>query len=261
MRRLISRRPTAAMGIAFLALFVALSGVAVGHAPGIPGSNRVHSSDIHNGQVRSADLRNNDVRTRDIRNNDVRGGDVRNNTLTGADILESSLGTVPSAVTANTANFANTANTANTASNANLANRATSAANVDTLRPGSPSFLAEGETETLLTRGPITIDHQCLDADNDNVGESTLRFTTTEGAAAPGQISSALLFQNSGVLFIPGTPGFLGAGEGMLGIPIIVTGVEHDPQFHILYQLEGEGFAVFNAPVGTECAATLTAIE
>jgi hypothetical protein len=115
MRRLINRRPTPAMAVAFLALFAALSGLAVA-GPSIPGSGRVHSSDIHNNQVRSRDLRNNDVRTQDIRNGTVTGTDVADNSLTGADILESSLGTVPSATSANTAN---TANTATNAGNAN----------------------------------------------------------------------------------------------------------------------------------------------
>jgi len=116
MHRFLKRRPTPAMAVAFTALFVALSGLAVA-GPSLPGIGTVHSNDIHNGQVRSADIRNNTVRGVDVRRGTLRGSDVRDDSLTGADILESSLGTVPSASSASTANTANgvAANGVNTA--------------------------------------------------------------------------------------------------------------------------------------------------
>ena len=105
-------RLTYANLMATVAMFIALGGGAYAAATG-----SIDSRELKNNNVRSTDLRNNDVRTRDLRNNDVRGGDVRNSTLTGgdvandgltgSDVLESSLGQVPSATSANSANTAN----------------------------------------------------------------------------------------------------------------------------------------------------------
>src|SRR5215211_1023102 len=79
MRRIFrGRRPSAALVISVIALFVAIGGV----AGALPGHNSVRSDDIKNGQVKSPDLKNNDVK--------------------GIDVRESSLGTVPKANTANT---------------------------------------------------------------------------------------------------------------------------------------------------------------
>jgi hypothetical protein len=107
------RRPSPALVIAFIALFVSLSGVSYGVATGF-----IDSREIRNNTVKSTDVRNNTLRTRDIRNNEVRGFDVRNssiqgrdvafNTLTGADISEASLGKVPTATQADSAAAATT---------------------------------------------------------------------------------------------------------------------------------------------------------
>ncbi len=109
------RRPSPAMVIALIALFVSLSGVSYGVATGF-----IDSREIKNNQVRSIDIRNNEVRTRDLRNNQVRGIDIRNssvqgrdialNTVTGNDVNESTLGKVPSAGSADTAGSAGSAN-------------------------------------------------------------------------------------------------------------------------------------------------------
>jgi hypothetical protein len=111
------RRPSPALVISLIALFVSLSGVSYGVATGF-----IDSREIKNNQVRSVDLRNNDVRTRDLRNNEVRGRDIRNstirgtdvglNSLTGDDINESRLGKVASAAAADSATSAQTAQTA-----------------------------------------------------------------------------------------------------------------------------------------------------
>jgi hypothetical protein len=91
-------RPSGALIVACIALFVALGGV--GYAAATIGS-----AQIKNNSVRSKDIRNNDVLGNDIRNNDVRGRDVRNDTLTGADVLEATLAKVPSASTADSASI------------------------------------------------------------------------------------------------------------------------------------------------------------
>ena len=102
MKSILSRRPSPALVISCIALFVSLGGVSYGVATGF-----IDSREIKNNQVRSSDLRNNTIRTFDIRNNEVRGFDIRNssvqgrdvalNTLTGADVSEQDLGKVPSA--------------------------------------------------------------------------------------------------------------------------------------------------------------------
>lgn len=123
MKSILRRRPSPALVIAMIALFVSLSGVAYGVATG-----SIDTREIKNNDVRSRDLRNNDIRTKDLRNNEVRGLDLRNstvqgrdvalNTLTGDDVNESRLGKVPSATTADTATSANSAATALTAGTA-----------------------------------------------------------------------------------------------------------------------------------------------
>jgi hypothetical protein len=107
-KSILRRRPSPALVIACIALFVSLGGVSYGVATGF-----IDSREIKNNQVRSSDLRNNSIRTFDIRNNEVRGFDIRNssvqgrdvalNTLTGADISEQDLEKVPSATAADTA--------------------------------------------------------------------------------------------------------------------------------------------------------------
>jgi len=113
-KSILRRRPSPALVIACIALFVSLGGVSYGVATGF-----IDSREIKNNTIRSKDVRNNTLRTFDIRNNEIRGFDVRNssiqgrdvafNTLTGDDVAEDSLGEVPSAATAATATSATTA--------------------------------------------------------------------------------------------------------------------------------------------------------
>jgi hypothetical protein len=110
-KSLLHRRPSPAMLVALVALFVSLSGVSYGVATGF-----IDSREIKNNEVRSVDLRNNEVRTKDLRNNEVRGIDIRNstvqgrdiglNTVTGDDVREDTLQKVPSALLADSATSA-----------------------------------------------------------------------------------------------------------------------------------------------------------
>ena len=105
MKSNLGRRPSPALVVSCIALFLSLGGVSYGLATG-----SIDSREIKNNAIRSKDVRNNTMRTFDIRNNEVRGFDIRNstiqgrdvalNTLTGADISEKDLGQVPSAATA-----------------------------------------------------------------------------------------------------------------------------------------------------------------
>jgi hypothetical protein len=123
MSRIASRRPSASLIIACLALFVALGGV--GYAAATIGS---------------AAIVDNSIRSKDVRNNDLRGKDVRGDTLKGTDIDESSLGKVPSAAAADSAG------TAAHATNADNATNAAHAANADTVGGIAPGALTIGRS-------------------------------------------------------------------------------------------------------------------
>jgi hypothetical protein len=165
-KSILGRRPSPALVISCIALFLSLGGVSYGLATG-----SIDSREVKNNSLTSADLRNNTIRTFDIRNNSVRGFDVRNstiqgrdvalNTLTGADISEKDLAQVPSAV------------------------KADSAKAVDALRAIAPTSLAEGAPPaTLLTQGPLTLTATC-----EEVGGNTharLFVQTTEADSAAG---------------------------------------------------------------------------
>ena len=98
MKRLLAHRPSPALVVACVALFVSLSGVSYGLATGI-----IDTREIRNNTIRTQDLRNNDIRAIDVRNSTLRGRDVALNTLTGSDIAESKLKQVPSAASADNA--------------------------------------------------------------------------------------------------------------------------------------------------------------
>src|SRR5215210_827122 len=113
-KSMLRHRPSPAMIVSMIALFVALGGVSYGFATG-----SIDSREIKNNEIRSIDIRNNEIRTRDIRNNEVRGIDIRNstvqgrdialNTITGLQVKEDTLQKVPSALLADSATTAGSA--------------------------------------------------------------------------------------------------------------------------------------------------------
>lgn len=177
MNRLKSFKPSPAMAVAFVALLAALSGTAIA----LPGKNTVDSGDLRRGAVKNPDLARNAVtgaKTRnsslsgpDIRNGGVGSADIANDALTGTDINESSLGAVPSATSAN---------------------RAAGAANVDSLTIGKLVKAEIGQTQTVLTKGPLTIQVVCSDPDTDTNPDLTIRFKTTQDDSAVGLLTSAV---------------------------------------------------------------------
>ena len=151
MQRFIPRRPSGAMLVAFVALFVAMGG----SATALKGRNGVKKDDIVRGAVGTSEAANNSLRTQDVRNRTLRDRDMRRNSLTGTSIRESSLGTVPGATNATNAQNANNAN------NANNAGRAGSSAETDRL--GRYGLLKQeaGTRATVAVRGPFTITSVC----------------------------------------------------------------------------------------------------
>jgi hypothetical protein len=174
-KSILRRRPSPALVISMVALFVSLSGVSYGVATGF-----IDSREIKNNEIRSIDIRNNEVRTRDLRNNEVRGIDIRNstvqgrdialNTVTGEDVKEDTLQKVPSALLADSAT---------------LATNATSADGVKTLKIIPVTTLAEGaQPVTLATHGPLTLSGRC--DPNGAATEAKLAVSTTENNSAAG---------------------------------------------------------------------------
>jgi hypothetical protein len=172
---ILRRRPSPALVISMIALFVSLSGVSYGVATGF-----IDSREIKNNEIRSLDIRNNEVRTRDLRNNEVRGIDIRNstvqgrdvalNTLTGDDVKEDTLGKVPSATAADTATSA------------------TTAGGVGTLKIIPRTTLAEGASPvTLATHGPLTLTGRC--DPNAAATEAKLAVSTSEDSSAAGGLT------------------------------------------------------------------------
>ena len=153
MKWLLPRRPSPAMIIALIALFVSLSGVSYGVATGFIDSreiknNEVRSLDIRNNQVRSIDLRNNEVRGRDIRNSTVQSRDIAINGVTGDDVKEDTLAKVPSALLADSATKADSATSADSVDGVSMQRIAYSGAQ------GSPK-------QTILALGGLTLTAEC----------------------------------------------------------------------------------------------------
>jgi len=70
------RRPSPALAISLIALFVAMGGTSYGLA-----RNSIDSRELKNNDVRSSDIRNNDVRSKDVRNGSLLAGDFKSGQL------------------------------------------------------------------------------------------------------------------------------------------------------------------------------------
>ncbi|HLF68419.1 MAG TPA: hypothetical protein VI503_03670 [Gaiellaceae bacterium] len=101
MKRTRLHRPSPAMVIACIALAVALGGT--GYAQIVLPANSVGTKQLRNNSVASPKIRNAAVTNRKLARNSVTGAKVKANSLTGGHVLESSLGQVPSAASAETA--------------------------------------------------------------------------------------------------------------------------------------------------------------
>ncbi len=168
MKSLTRLRPSPAIAISLLALFLSLGGVSYGVATGY-----IDSRELKNNSVSTRDLRNNDIRTKDLRNNEIRGLDIRNSTiqgrdvalatLTGEDIKESTLAEVPSATRADA---------------------------VDGLHVIPSTTVPQGgAATTLLTYGPLTLSAACP-ADMGGPRAEVRVQSTEAGSSADGEEAS-----------------------------------------------------------------------
>ena len=177
MKSILRRRPSPALVISMIALFVSLSGVSYGVATGFIDSreiknNEIRSLDVRNNQVRSIDLRNNEMRGIDIRNSTVQGRDIALNTVTGEDVAESTLGKVPSATAADSATSA------------------TNADGVSTLKIIPRTEMAESAAPvTLATQGPLTLSGRCEPSMSESVAQ-LLVSTSQDDSSAGATVST-----------------------------------------------------------------------
>lgn len=81
-----SLRPSPAMVVAVLGLFVSLGGVSYGLATG-----SIDGREIKNNSVGSRDIRDNTLQSKDVRDDSVTGKDVRNGSLLAADLASGQL--------------------------------------------------------------------------------------------------------------------------------------------------------------------------
>jgi hypothetical protein len=110
MKRLLSKRPSPAMIVALIALFVAMGGSSYAAV-------KISARDINKGAVGTRAIANNSIRSGDIHNATVSGIDVKDDSLTNADIDNTNL----SALTAKSADAAAHATTATKATKADTA--------------------------------------------------------------------------------------------------------------------------------------------
>jgi hypothetical protein len=109
MSRILRRRPSPSMLVAFIALSVALAGTATA----LPGRARVKTDDISRAAVRAKHIKSRAVQSKHIKSRAVTrskiakravsSNEVGQDALTGTNIVESSLGTVPNASNATNA--------------------------------------------------------------------------------------------------------------------------------------------------------------
>ena len=91
MRKLRNRRPGHATVVAYLALFVALSGTAMAVDGPLAGQNTVGSEDIINSEgIQGIDVKNTTLAGAHVANNSLPGADLTDNSVTSAKIADSS---------------------------------------------------------------------------------------------------------------------------------------------------------------------------
>jgi hypothetical protein len=105
--RLKGARPSPALVISLIALFVSLGGAGYA-AVTVTGKNVKNSSltgkDVKNSSLTGKDVKNSSLTGSDVKNSSLGGTDIKNDNVTGSDVNEASLGKVPAASSADNAN-------------------------------------------------------------------------------------------------------------------------------------------------------------
>ena len=164
-------RPSPALVISVIALFVALGGTGYAAATG---------------SIDGREIKNSSVASTDVKNSSLTGTDVKNNSLTGSDVAESRLGKVPAATTsdraANATNATNATNAANatragTANSATTATTATTAGSVggNTIRKVSYGGGLNTPATTIFSGGGLTLTASCSAASDIAINATTTK--------------------------------------------------------------------------------------
>ena len=175
----IRKRLTYANVMSSIAVFLVLGG-ATALAAAL-GKNSVGTKQLKKNAVTAAKIKKNAVTGAKIKNGAVDGSKVKDGSLTGSDINLGSLGTVPSA---------NSANSANSAKSASSAKEADSAAKTDQIAKIFFATDEGGAKQTILNFNGLTLTAEC-------VGEFEVEATTSVAhsvhrllhAAGPGHRS------------------------------------------------------------------------
>jgi hypothetical protein len=156
----LSKRLTYANVMSSIAVFLVLGG-ATAIAAGQLAKNSVGKKQLKAGAVTTAKLKKNAVTTAKIKNNAVTTAKIKNGAVTGAKVNLSSLGTVPSAATANSAN--------------SLAGQTTFAIR-----------LGFGQSQVIATHSAVSFVANCKQEGGDDYAE-VLYQTTASGSVANGE--------------------------------------------------------------------------
>jgi hypothetical protein len=227
---ILRRRPSPALVISCIALFVSLGGVSYGVATGFIDSreirnNTITSGDVRNNTLRTFDIRNNEVRGFDIRNSTIQGRDVAFDTLTGADIAESSLKEVPSAA---------------------------QAASVAVVKTIAPVGMAEGATPVaLVTQGPLTLSAVCVDSGGSTAARLVVQTTEagSAGTDAPTIGPSDGLVTLAELLDLPANPR---SAQNRFVFAWTPSGKALTGQFGVVADGSGAGYCAFGGHVVLE---------
>jgi hypothetical protein len=146
------------------------------------------TEDIGTGQVTAADIADDAVRGDKVAGGTLDGSDVKDNSLTGEDVNEGSLGTVPSA---------NSANNAGTVDGFDADDFAPADA-ID--KSGLIVLTPDGPTVDIVKRGPFTLQARCEFVDNSNPNRGRpsghqvfVYIATTEADSAGARATNSIL--------------------------------------------------------------------
>lgn len=157
-----SRRPSPAMVVALVALFVALGGSAYA-------ATKIGTKQLKSGAVTAAKIKKDAVTTVKIKNGAISAAKLQDGAVTGAKVNLATLGTVPSANHANSANSATSAQSATNAQNAAIAATFTGYGRKGIVRANASADAGSEEASRaaspeipLLSAGPFTVYAKCF---------------------------------------------------------------------------------------------------
>jgi hypothetical protein len=228
------KRPSPALVISILALFVALGGSAYA-------ASKIGTKNIKNNAITSAKIKKNAVTT----------AKIKNGAVTGAKVNAATLGTVPSATHASTADSATKATDATNAVNAtNFSRYSTSG-----LKRASV-----GESITLLTVGPFTFTGKCTDLGGGEY-EAAIYATTSQAGSNVYQYQNGGYWEND---FNPGEEAQVDYGAASTGSEVAFWSSGYNSYAAESADgatlLEGSGNSAVRA-FGADCAFLITAVN